>query len=270
VEARPLDDARKWHYRLEKHTSEARTTYDGRNIPAADFFDVCLYHTTMARYHKPEADGTRRVDYTNHSSPTSGQFKGCVTRMNDVMRYGTTLVPIAYKELGTTIWLGKDGKLIKEKSSHQPMYKYATSPEQKEWKARLRESTKNLALLFEMGMAGMVSTPSSPKNGWGRHKGNDAGNRLFYNELRRWDGELTADTTHETVEALRQLWESCLQMTINRRDYKDGSNAAPINPKSITIAWVNKLYDKLCPHRKDSVRLPDFPTVGELPKAFHF
>jgi hypothetical protein len=81
------------------------------------------------------------------------------------------------------------------------------------------------------------------------------------------------------VEALRALWESCLQFTIDRRDYKANPSSwrraapeepKPINPKSITTAWTNKLFERLCKYRKDSVQLPDFPTADQLPTKFHF
>ena len=57
---RPLDNAAKWHYRLERHE-------DG------SYYDVCLYHTVMARLHRPQGN-TRRVEYRGDSRATSTQF----------------------------------------------------------------------------------------------------------------------------------------------------------------------------------------------------
>lgn len=271
---RPLDSDRAYHYRIEKHDSPERIGYSGERVPQRDFYDVCLYRTVMARYHKPLEDGSRCVEYTNHGTSLSSQFKWRVTRMRDVLSFGDICVPVGYKELGTTIWLDAAGSLIKEKSYHLPVYKDVQSAEQKAWRAKLRASTKNLAALLELGMD-QALTLASCTCSW-HHPGrpfssNTTAARLVNNgynaPLRNWDGELAEDTTVTVVEALQQLWTSCHEQIVAKRDW--ASNDAPVKPAEVTRSWYAML-DKLNPERSEQVRIPDFPTADQLPKKFHF
>jgi hypothetical protein len=278
---RPLDDERKHHYRIEHHTYPERTSFSGETIPARDFYDVCLYHTAMVRYHKPLPDGSRCVEYTNHGTNLSKQF---MWRMGfgPELKIGDVVVPVAYKELGTTIWRDANGQLIKEKSHHAPVYKYVTSPEQKAWRKTMKESTRNLVTLFEIGM--QMPEPGGGK--WGRHDGAPfkGVNVLFSTRqaLRHFDGEVTESTTHLQIEALKHVWDACLQFLVDKRDYK-ANNASPYNyqkklmppykaptPQEVTRSWYTQIEKLCCSERAASERILDWPAAGDLPRKYHF
>lgn len=259
---RPLDDARKWHYRLERGFG--------------DYFDVCLYHTTMSRLWKPEADGSRRIDYTNHSSPTSSQFMWRVTRCQAIMKYGNTLVPIAYKELGTTIWLDKDDNLLTDRSHHEPVYRKVTSPEQKAWRKTMKASMQNLTTLFELGMDVLEADTSSWKHAGKPFKGADI-KWADKQQLRYFDGEVTESTTHLQIEALKHIWDACLQFLVDRRDYaatppswgrrETKEHKAP-TPQEVTRSFYGQIEKLCCRESSGRERIPDWPT--ELPTKFYF
>lgn len=135
---RPLKDARAYHYRLEQHR-------DG------EFYDVCLYHTVMARFYKPTPEG-RRVMYTSHSSNTSKLFMRNVTRHSHLLTKTTTdrevvAVPIpSYNTIHDTLhsfsaslWLDTQGRVDVAKSAHTPMYKRKVGESDKETRAHIRE-----------------------------------------------------------------------------------------------------------------------------------
>ncbi len=262
--ARPLDDARKWHYRIERG-------------PAADYFDVCLYHTCMVRYHRPEENGDRRVDYTNDNRNLSHTF---MWRMGfwPELKIGDVVVPVAYKELGTTIWTDVTGALLKEKSHHEPVYRRVSSPEQKAWRKQLKASTRNLATLFEMG----IRVPEATASSW-RHPGAPfKGVNIDWDTkqaLRYFDGEMDENTTHATVEALREVWQDCLQFLVDKRDY--GANAKAYSwhrqevkeykaptPQEVTRRWYSAL-ERICKTPSaGSERIEDWP--ASLPTNYRF
>jgi hypothetical protein len=283
---RPLDDERKHHYRIEHHTYPERTSFSGEPIPAQDFYDVCLYSTCMVRYHRPEENGDRRIDYTNHSTNLSKQF---MWRMGFGPELALSLpgevrvlAPVAYKELGTTIWYDEDRYLIKEKSHHAPVYKYVSSPEQKAWRKTLKDSTRNLVTLFEIGM----QLPEPGGGRWGRHDGAPfkGVNVLFSTRqaLRHFDGEVTESTTHLQIEALKHVWDACLQFLVDKRDYaaegrptwswnkKESAPYKAPTPQEVTRSWYTQIEKLCCRERAASERIPDWPTAEQLPKKYHF
>ena len=123
---RPLDGNNQWHYRLEQG-------------PDASYYDACLYHATMVRWHRPEQDGTRRVQVHHDERNTSTQFlwrmgwrrdnnfnfvdggKACVPMIGNQLREG---------EYGALdLCYAQDGRVIKERSWHAPLRKAVTKPE---------------------------------------------------------------------------------------------------------------------------------------------
>jgi len=126
---RPLGTNRQHHYRLEK---------------GKDFYDVCLYHTPMARYWKPEGT-TRHVAYTGHSSMTSSGFMWSVLDVSRLLKLETTdgrtvAVPITYGEHFATSLVFVDGKLRVEQSTHPKMLRYVSSEKDKAERAEWRET----------------------------------------------------------------------------------------------------------------------------------
>ena len=124
---RPLERGsaglRKHHYRIERPMSDK-------------YYDVCLYHTTMARFYKPEGN-TRVVEYTGHSSQTSSSFMHNVLGICDFNNMMSTdgrevVVPVVpYKELSTRIVL-VGGEVDVAQSTHPQLYRLVPSGEDKQ------------------------------------------------------------------------------------------------------------------------------------------
>lgn len=154
---RPLDDARKWHYRLEKHDDGA-------------YYDVCLYHTVMARFHRPEPDGTFRVQYEGDSRSTSSQFMWQVLHTQKEKPLRTTdgrdvVVPIVAgrtgQQFGADLWFRKESEFVARldvaRSSHRQIYKIVSNPEFLQWKKDLRVWLKDVLFVLSLRDVGRVA-----------------------------------------------------------------------------------------------------------------
>lgn len=276
---RPLDDNRKWHYRIERG-------------PNAEYYDVNLYHTTMARYYKPDEAGRYRVCYVWDSRSTSVQFMWHVVGVSKIEKYYTpegkrVCVPIStsggYNRFSTDLTFDKDGKLDISQSSHAQIQRFVVTPEIKAWRKTLRERTKTLFTLLEMG-----ELPGWEESGvtvYGRHPGkpfaeNKPATSVYY-ALRRtaWAEELPDDMAEDVLEKLRILWASCAVHAAQKRDYvanhiprygrdkREPGPQGPINPRDVTRAALTLLY-KVCPHDKARENVPAFPE--EMAKSWIF
>ena len=143
----------------------------------------------------------------------------------------------------------------------------------------MKESTRNLVTLFEIGM----QLPEPGKGKWGRHDGAPfkGVNVLFSTRmaLRHFDGELHESTTHLQIEALREVWDDCLQFLVDKRDYKAGDTGSSWRPKDpvpykaptpqeVTRSWYGTIERLCCCERAASERIPDWP--ASLPAKYHF
>lgn len=277
---RPLGDNRQWHYRIKR----------GSN---AEYYDVNLYHTTMARYYRPDVQGNRRVCYVWDNRSTSVQFMHHVVGVSKVEKYYTpegkrVCVPIgtgeSYNRFSTDLTFDKDGKLILEQSSHAQIQRRVVTPEIKAWRRHLRERTKTLFTLLELGgLPGYtVDRKTMP---YGQHPGKPfAENKIassVYYALRRtaWAEELPEETPEDVVEELRILWNSCAVHAAQKRDYvanhiprygrdkREPVPEGPIDPRGVTRAALTALY-RVCPHEKAREDVPAFPE--EMSKSWIF
>lgn len=145
---RPLCGPRAWHYRIERAQREEA------GLPPA-YYDICLYHTTMVRYYRPLEDGHRRVSYTNHYSMTSKSFLSRVCNVRNVLYLRDTqgtqrYVPVAYTEMGTTLWHDATGALVVDRSRHAPIVALSTPPDKKAWLSTVRVAYENIFTLLEL------------------------------------------------------------------------------------------------------------------------
>lgn len=258
---RPLGDNRQWHYRIERG-------------PNAEYYDVCLYHTTMARYYKPDEAGRYRVCYVWDNRLTSVQFMRHVVGVSKVEKYYTTeckrvCVPIGRADLV----FDKYGKLDISQSRHAQITRLVVTPEIKAWCKTLRERTKTLFTLLEMGEMPKWEQPGITI--YGPHPGkpfaeNKPATSTYY-ALRNtvWAEELPDEMSEHVVERLRILWASCAVHAAQKRDYvanhipcwsRDRRTVpeTPIRPRDVTRAALTVLY-KVCPHAKAREDVPAFP-----------
>lgn len=154
---RPLKNTSSWHYRIEK-------SLDG------NAYDLCLYHTVMARYHKPTPDGYERRQYTGHDSQTSKAFLRCVIGVQDMIKVRTTdnrevLMPIPSTSMQDTdfscdAWF-IGNRLDVARSKHTPLHKRVSSDEDKLKRKMLKAKFEPLLTLCAMRMPELEATVSA-------------------------------------------------------------------------------------------------------------
>jgi hypothetical protein len=149
---RPLKDKRSWHYRIEQ----------GRD---GEFYDVCLYHTVMARFYKPTPEG-RRVMYAAHPSNLSKQFMGNVTWHSHFQTRLTTTneivaVPVANRDsiidgrtpFSASLWFSPSDKLDIAQSAHTPHYVHRMNADDKALRVQARANAEPMITLACLRMA---------------------------------------------------------------------------------------------------------------------
>jgi len=156
---RPLYNNRSWHYRVERGDDGA-------------YYDLCLYHTSMIRYHKPYGDGTHRVEVRGYNSTASWEFlwRNGFSRITTL---GTRLLPLSCnpkKGLFSASLLYEGPEVLFEDSYHDPAFTRYSTKEDKEKRAELlamHEVNLNLACV---NLSDRVAEDVVDYTGWRRQK----------------------------------------------------------------------------------------------------
>jgi len=148
---RPLGRRSAWHYRLERGQDAA-------------YYDVCLYHTKMIRYVKPDQHGYREVYIRGHDSNTSRSFlahnihrcyNGQGARFTDTentVRF-VPFSPYTHRaDWSARLVFDPNGRLVVERSEHLPIYRATVTPEQREARAALRQQMKTINMIAALRM----------------------------------------------------------------------------------------------------------------------
>lgn len=261
---RPLGSAYQRHYRVERR-------YNG------DWFDVILYRTTMARFYKPEADGSYRVQYSWDSRTTSSQFMHHVVHVNQVEMYrtkdGERKVPIGPGELSTDLWITPLGTLDMARSHHSQVYVPKVSEEFKAWRKAFRANLSNICFLLEQTVPEVIATHTPDANDGHPFQSSKQSTR----ELRHWDGETLQE---RVIEHLRTMYAQATRSLMDKREYKatprryswrqkELADYVDPTPQEVTRSVLTRLYEgPWAPKKYDKAPLPMFPT--ELPKNWTF
>lgn len=169
---RPLRNTASWHYRLEKGNG---------------YYDVCLYHTVMARFFEPSSIGERRC-YVGHDSQTSKGFMLDVLGVHTFKQFDTTdgrkvVAPIVAKRLPNSDFSADlmfvDGKLDVEMSQHTPLFKMVSSAQDKAERKQVKQAMDSLFMLCAVRMPELERTTQADFNVAG----------AFYAAKRRYDEE---------------------------------------------------------------------------------
>lgn len=169
---RPLRNTESWHYRLEKGNG---------------YYDVCLYHTVMARFFEPASIGERRC-YVGHDSQTSKGFMLDVLGVHTFKQFDTTdgrkvVAPLVAKRLPNSDFSADlmfvDGKLDVEMSQHTPLFKTVSSAQDKAERKQVKQAMDSLFMLCAMRMPELERTALADYNVAG----------AFYSAKRRYDEE---------------------------------------------------------------------------------
>lgn len=135
---RPLKDSRSYHYRIERPAT-GDTAY----------YDLVLYNTVMARYHKPDAEGNERRQYMGWESNTSWSFLCDVAGMYWSKEFTTTdnrkvLAPVYIRAMpgekfSLDAWFTPSNHLMVERSQHTRHYRKVSTKDDKVARARARQ-----------------------------------------------------------------------------------------------------------------------------------
>lgn len=156
---RPLKNVSSWQYRLERGEDDA-------------YFDVCLYHTKMIRYLKPDQHGYRVVYIRGHDTLTSRKFiarnvMGCYGGQvasftgEDGKQYVVPFNHVVHKHyrrnhpeikhenelFSAMLTFTSTGKLVVSASDHIPVHKRVVSDERRQERAAFRKQIEVIKLL---------------------------------------------------------------------------------------------------------------------------
>lgn len=210
---RPLKNSSSWHYRIEKH--------DG-------YYDVCLYHTVMARFFEPSSIGERRC-YVGHDSQTSRGFMLDVLSVHTFKQFDTTdgrrvVAPITAKRMPDSDFSADlmfvDGKLDVGMSQHTAIFKTVSSAQDKDERKQVKQAMDSLFTLCAMRMPELERTVQADFNVAG----------AFYPAKRRYDEEravqtmvqdflLGIPTSQENITKFMTIADNTYQKMVSDRAY---------------------------------------------------
>lgn len=273
------------HYRIER----------GFN---ADYYDVCLYQTVMARFYKPDESGHRRVLYAGHNSITSSSFQQTVLGIWSAMRRTTTagkevIVPLycrnVFSDQGdafcTDLTFDAQGLLIVEKSKHAPHYTHKSNDEDKARRKRVKEKFSNLITLAQLRMPEFADN-CRPTHDMGRPFGCG---HVTYNERMAvesiWEGGDELEThwvdhffdlcqeVYDTLVAKRGYEQSNFSLgyrygAANHQVSKPSDLEKPVTEKCLEKAILNKVFRLVGANGgSEAVAQPQFMEVGDYPRT---
>lgn len=264
---RPLDDARKWHYRIER-----------RGNPQAEpaYFDICLFQQVMARYYKPEADGTRRVLYSSDDRQTSHGF------MHDVLQVSTgwedwftpddrkVFVPLwtsnsIYDEgerFCADLRFDAEGRLLVERSNHTGVYRKLASADDKATRKAIREAVQPFVTLALMRKP-EFETEAAPNGGYryGRRRFN--GYDLDWRQTKAGE-TLARNPSKADADTMVAFFEAAHRIHAFLRDRSE--DGAPPTPESFARALTEWLLRSTAEgtERSGRVDLPKFHTEEQI------
>lgn len=277
---RPLKDTRSHHYRIERHTA-----WDD------SFYDLVLYQTTLARIHKPDAEGNERRQYINHHSQTSQGFLWNVANIEWLNERTTTderkvIAPVATRplpgeEFSADLWFAPSGKLMVERSRHTRIFRKVSSDADKAARKKVKAALDGMLTLIAMRIpefaadvkfdfyvaGGFLAAEEAPM--WHRHSGELV--RALEKDLPPPQAAL--DTLMEQAQLCFDKIASNRALAAGLITYRNATKAnysgiEPIDEKTL----INSLWSKL----KNSTNLsstsgyieyPQFPQESDLVRS---
>jgi hypothetical protein len=267
---RPLGNKTLWHYRLEASRQG--------NDAGPDYYEVCLYNTTMARFHRPEADGSEMREYVTHGSNASSAFMSSVLGIAHYsIRDVTTAskpaeIPIGHRLHDTSLCFTADDVLDVSRSRHPQAYTRVATAGIKAWRKETKAHLNTLTMLWELMVpewAGVV--PDRLLMGW--EFSTLISRPKLYKNVQECGYSTGKTVTQAQVEIMQALYKECVQFVVQRKTWAD--DMTPIVPANITKSFLRHLEKALdggwprnydLPHRTERKPLAKF--VEKLPKGW--
>jgi hypothetical protein len=280
---RPLGNKTLWHYRLEASRQG--------NDTGPDYYEVCLYNTTMARFHRPEADGSEIREYVTHSSKASSTFMSSVLGIGHYsIRDVTTAskpveIPIGHRLHDTSLCFTADDVLDVSRSRHPVAHKHIATAGIKAWRKETKAHLSTLTMLWELMVPEWAAEEGMQHAELCKQRGRgialDTGwefttlvNKSQLYKNMRASAYITGKVVTQTqVEGAQALYVACVPFAVQRKLWND--DIAPIVPANITKSFLRHLEEVLdegwprdpyLPHRTERKPLAKF--VEKLPKGW--
>jgi hypothetical protein len=261
---RMLGTTRQHHYRVKHNRAD-------------DSYSVILYSTEMARFYKPEDDGTIAMDLTWDTRTTSTSFMHHCVWQGNVEQADTSCGRKVYRVIraGATNHYVYDsnGKLILERSKQEIVKRIVSNPALSAWKAQAKERLSPLTNLLELRVEQEIAVAESATRGWKEGKAfatNDAAERIRY-KLREYNPAL--DPWEDHVDALKDLYAAAVCGVVAVRQYKDraatpwkkaGPPYTPPSPKTCTTAFYGYIAKLSGVGEKTTVHTNMWPDVTDF------
>lgn len=282
---RPLGRRTAWHYRLERGQDAAH-------------YDVCLYHTKMIRYVKPDQHGYREVYIRGHDSNTSRSFlahniqqcyNGHGARFTDT-KNTVRFVPFSPYTHGAD-WSARlvfdpNGRLVVEHSEHLPIYRATVTTEQREKRAALRQQMKTINMIAALRMdTYRANAEWEETHAYRKTLATKTINNLKH-VVQRYGNDLNdADFVTSILESLGQkVFDNLYSHYLTKKDMIVGSRwsmsgqrlrdsasalATNITVKQFTAAFERAVMQVFSLNGKDGREAyPDFMPSSDVPKTY--
>jgi hypothetical protein len=263
---RPLGGTRQHHYRIEQG-------------PDAAYYDVCLYRTVMARFHRPKEDSSYAIEYTSHSSPTSSQFMWRVLHISSKYLHlrdtqdAPVAVPLSDTHLGTLLTFTAAGLLDVARSSHQQVYTSVSTDFAKQWRKDVKAQLSIVLALFELRLPEIRQETSSANGRW-RHPGKPfstmENENVLVRNLQASGWSVDCELTEDMAGCLNLLYEAIATHSAHTLDWREST--AAIDPKNVMRRLLKYLETvemrNTCPAFTRHKAYPKFSAT--LPNVYNF
>jgi hypothetical protein len=273
---RPLKDTSSYHYRIEKSVDD--TSYD-----------LVLYRTVMARFHKPDAEGNELREYQGDGSQTSKGFMWNVLGVDELNKVRASsgeevIMPIRTRALepgmpfSVQAWFTPSNELMVAKSRHTRIYRKVSSPDDKKARAEARKAFDPLFTLAALQIPQFVERVAFDRSTGGIFRGinlytpqvdtlRDLHKSLVLG-IQPADGEVEtfmdlAESVFDSIASRRAVEKGFLQWG-NRQD-PTFADIEPITEAQLIQSVWAKVQEALRLNRTNGyVEYPQFPRREQL------
>lgn len=281
---RPLKDGRSFHYRMESLDPEG-------------YIDLVLYHTVMARFYAPNAEGQEHRLYLGHHSLTSRKFlmdvlaAGLAVGTTDGRRvaapiYGNHCVTNQGNAFSLSAWFTADNKLIVDKSRHTRHWRKVSVADDKRARDELRKRWSTYTTLAMFRIPEFIESVDLHERSGRPFSGTQAGWRM-YQAIDKIDAALMAgdEPAAEEVDHFFEFCQRIFNTLASRRGYlqpgfvmpswHNTSNLStysdltkPITPQELVKSIEGQLLKRLKLDTRNGLQeIPQFMPYADFPRS---
>ena len=274
---RQLRNSRFYHYRIEK---------------GDDYYDVCLYHTVMARFYAPAPDGSERKLYNGHNSMTSKQFMWHVLSVgHNPARITTEGINVAAPiYTGQSITDGDErfsaefrfinNMLDVSRSMHTPHYRKVSNESDRLERANAKQKFEALVTLACMNIGEFADTSMLSASSGRPFRGTEITSehtnsvkQIFMDNMNEGHINNFMDFARYAYEGIasKRGWNQGLRLKPRWGSYTPSpisDLAKPVTEKDLATSLHKHINDILgFSNKSGSEELPQFMPIGDYPRS---